>query len=332
MARPIIPLFRDDTVMTLGALCAECGTYLLNVRGFSPTTVDGYRRTYDQFRAHLRAHGRPDAVKEFTGPMVFGFVNDVAQRGGKPNTILVKLGALSTLAQYAMKRPDERTGKPLLTDNPTKTFDWPQFQQPETYFLYPDELRAFLAVELPRNEAAARDLLVDTALRVSELCRANVGDLLETPDGWVLAVTVKGRGRRQRKLHAPVSLPVVDGLRDFLLARGHVRPDDPLLVNQQGRRYTRNALQYVVVRTAKQAGIDRFRVSPHKVRHTTNVIRKVGGSDRFTRSRLLGQSDPRSQDRYDHLVPGDLQAAKAQQTAGLGAYLKLAKDGGAGQS
>jgi site-specific recombinase XerD len=228
-----------------------------------------------------------------------------------------------------MIREDERTGKPLLTANPTRAFDWPTYQETETKFLLPDELKAFLAVELPINEAVARDLMMDTGLRVSELCRANVEDLIEIDGLWSLAVIVKGRGRRQRKIHSPVSLPVVQVLHEHLVSRKISGPTkDPLLVNQRGQRYNRHSLQYVIRKTARQAGIERFRVSPHKIRHTKNVVRRVGGIDDTTRSRLLGQTSPRSQERYDHIIPSELHAAKEKEAEGLARYLRRISESG----
>jgi integrase len=88
-----------------------------------------------------------------------------------------------------------------------RTFDWPQSERTETAFLLRDEHLDFLNVPLPMNDAVGRDLLFDTGLRASELCRANVEDVQAVEDGkWGLAVTVKGRGTRRRpKSTAPAS-------------------------------------------------------------------------------------------------------------------------------
>ena len=305
--------------MTLGDLARDCLGHLVRVRGYSSHTEDAYRRTYDQFRAYLREQGGADVPREFTTARVMGFAEDLAARGCTPNTIVGKLAALSTLASYAMKREERHV--PVMKTNPTKGFDWPEMQSAETEFLFPEELTAFLAVPLPLNEVAARDLLVDTGLRASEACRADVGDLRELGDVWVVAVAVKGRGTRRRKIHAPLSQGTVDALRDTLTARKFPPPDSPLLVTRTGVRYTRAALYGLVRRIGEAAGIVRFRVGPHTLRHTCNVIRRVGSIDAHTRSRLLGQSDPKSQSRYDHVVPGELRAAKAAQQEGLARYL-----------
>jgi site-specific recombinase XerD len=324
-ARPIIPSFKGEA-MTLGKLGRECLTYLVGARGYSVQTGRNYEYAFDQFRAYLRAAGRPDTLREFTPANLMGFVTDLAGRGVSPNSIVVKLSALSSLAQYAMKRTDE-DGDPLLATNPTKAFDWPQTQATETAFLHPDELARFLAVALSLQEGAARDLLMDTGSRVSELCRANVGDLRQIAEAWTLSVIVKGRGTRRRPIDMPIRDATARLLIEAQMARGIPSSDpkrdagQPLLVNRHGQRLTTGQMKYLMVKIARLAGIDRFRLSPHKIRHTVNVVRKVSGIDPYIRSRLLGQSSPRSQDRYEHVGPGELEDAKAKEAAGLDAYL-----------
>ena len=311
---------------TLKTLYVEWLNYLIGVRGFSPHTKTSYDRAIDQFRMSLHQHGRGDTPADFTDAAVLDYMTDMAALGIAPNTIVVRLAALSSFAQYLMKRKTVQ-GAPLLRENPTKQLDWPTREQTETPFLHPDELKAVLGVTLTTQDAVTRDVLLDTGLRASELCRANVGDMLEMGDGWVIAVIVKGRGTRRRKLHMPVSAGTAAALRGALLARGIPSSDarrdaeQPLLVNGKGLRYTRSSLDYFVMTLGRDAGVGRFRLSPHKFRHTVNVVRKEAGIDPYTRSRMLGQTDPRSQERYDHLVPGALREAKDAEADGRRRYL-----------
>jgi integrase/recombinase XerC len=312
--------------LTLKTLCAEWLTYLVGARGFSPHTRTSYDRAVDQFRMSLRAHGREDTPAAFTDGAVLDYMHDMAAEGISPNTIVIRVAALSSFARYLMKRKTTQ-GRPLLRENPTKQVDWPTMQKTETEYLRPDELRAVLDHQLALQAAVTRDVLIDTGLRASELCRANVGDMLEMADGWVIAVTVKGRGMRRRQIHMPVGHAIADGLRAALLARGipskspAADAEQPLLVNARGKRYNRSSLDYFVMRLGRAAGVTRFRLSPHKFRHTANVLRTEAGIDARMRSKLLGQTDASSQERYDHIVPGSLREAKAVEAEGLRRYL-----------
>lgn len=349
-ARPIIPsLDRGDAMASpsLATLQKDFLNYLTGVRGYAETTRRNYEKSLDQFRAFLRAADLMDTVAEFTDDTVLGWMTDLAHRGVKASSIVVKLSGLSSFALYLMKRKGER-GKFLLTANPTKQVDWPTVEQADTEFMRREELEAFLALPLPLNEQVARAVLFDTGIRREEACRANVGDLVELDGGWSLAVTVKGRGTRRRKVHMPLDPATVTLIRASLVDRGIPsgdKPEDarrdaeePLLVNRRRTRYTGSTLQYLVTSIGKQAGFGttkvndgtgRFRLSPHKVRHTVNIVRELGGVDEFRRARMLGQSNSKSQERYRHIVQGGLREAKAQEKQGLARYLghKAVMDG-----
>jgi len=317
---------------SLSRIVREALRYLGSVRNYAPTTLDGYETSFEQFRSFLLARQLPDDIHHFTGDTVRRFAEDLAERGSKASTIVIRLTALSSIANTLMKLNDGR-GRPYLAQNPTKAFEWPTVDRPETKFLLPDELGAFLRVSRPVRESIARDLLVDTGLRVSELCRANVGSVITVDGKTALALTVKGRGRRERKRHVPISAAVASTLSDYLAAREILNPqdpkrrDEPLLLNREGLRWKRTSLSALMARIGREAGIDRLRVSAHKLRHTANVVtrfaRREDGSslDRWTRSRLLSHENPQSLDRYEHLLPDELFEARAAQRQALNRYL-----------
>lgn len=320
MARQIIPVDRE-AAMTFSALTKDCARYLL-MRGYSPETVSTYETRWGQFRAFMKMRTLDDDVRSFTGPVAFGYCGYLGERHASPNTILGQLAALSTLARYAMKAPSTK-GSPILGADPTKTFDWPVPTRPETKYLLPGELRAFLALEVAPYMALARDLALETGLRASELCRASVGDLRAVGGRYCLAVTVKGRGSRERTVEVPLSAAMAEVLSQRFIASS---PDDPILTDHTGRRLKRTGLSSLLDRLGQRAGITRFRVSAHKLRHTANVLAKVAGIDPMVRSKLLNHTDPRSLERYEHLVPGELHDARERQQDALQSYIRHTTD------
>jgi integrase len=213
-------------------------------------------------------------------------------------------------------------GKPVLSENPTEGVEWPAYTRPVTRFLYRDELLAFLSLEVPIHEAVARELFVETGLRVSELVRADVEHLVEGPGGAVsLAVTVKGKGRRVELVHTPLSPALVGLLKDWLLHRNMPDGGEPLLVSSQEVRWTRAGLTEMIRRLGEKAGITRLPVRPHILRHTANVIARGAGIDPFVRSKLLHHRSPQSLERYEHLLPDELHQARERTVEGLASYL-----------
>lgn len=306
--------------MTLSKGMSEFLRYHQLHKGGSAGTAVQYERTYRSFLAHLKGKGCNDEPKYFSAENVLGWALAEGERGVGPRTLAARLCALSSLARFLMRLKDGRN-RPLLDVDPTKTFERPKYTVKPQDFLYPEELRAFLAVERPLRESIARDLFLDTMLRVGELVEADVSDFTESEGRFLLTVKVKG-GRVRT---VPVSPAVGERVKDYLLERGMPKAEAPLLANSRGERWTRTGLTQLVTRIARQAGITRFRVSAHKLRHTANVVARRAGLDVLTRSALLNHSDTRTLSQYDHLLPDELVEARVRQAEGLAAYLGAAR-------
>lgn len=320
-SRALIP-FDRGTDMRFTALAQDVLRYLTTVQDYSPNTIDGYGRVYAQFSSFLRDRAMvPDDVRHFDGDTVFAFVNYMGERGVKTNTIRVALGALSTLAKQAMYRRLPN-GRPVLTADPTRTFPWPPPTQPATKYIHKDELRALLDEDAKPYMAMVRDFLLETGLRASEVARASVGDFRQVDGKYFVAVIVKGRGTRRRPIEVPLSKGMGDRVRDGILARGTIdQPDAPMLVGASGQRLTRSAVSQAMLRLGKSAGITRLTLTAHTFRHTTNVIRRLAKIDAHTRSQMLGHSSPRSLERYEHLVNGELHEATERQLDATQRYI-----------
>jgi len=312
--------------MMISVLGDRCSAAMATA-GSPKTTLTEYARIWRQYVTFLTAElALTDDVRHFTDDTCRAFMAYLGTLGVKPNTVRHKLSTLSTLAKFAMRERDERK-RPYLSHNPLATFEWPRRQRTKKEFLYPDELRAFLALERPVHESVARDLFIDTELRVSELCRANVEHFVKLVDGWVLYTTVKGEGRQDELVPIPVSTPVAESVVAYLDGRVETltrlpKGKRPLLVNSRGERWTRYALGNAIRRMGEAAGIERIRVSPHKLRRTGNVVARYGGVDQPTRSALLNHLSPTTIKDYDGTVPGELSKAREQaRSVGLRRYL-----------
>jgi integrase len=306
--------------MQLSTLADRCCEYLAS-RGKSQNTIASYRTCFRQFIAHVvETLHLTDDTRHFTDDAVESFATALYKSGTvKPNSIRTRLSALSTLAKVGAKIKDARH-RPVVGGNPLATIERPARKRPSEKFLTPLELTAFLEVPRPMRISIARDLLVDLGLRASELCNANVGDLIEVKGVLYLSVVVKG-GHPAR---VPISPDVADHLKDWLLSRNMPDPPEPLLLDSNGKRLSRGGLAFMTISIAKQAGIKRWKVRPHTLRHTLNVIRRQAKLDPMVRSALLTHRSPQSIVSYEHLMPEELVDARRQQRVGLAAYLNSA--------
>lgn len=319
--------------MSLSRTVAEALRYLGAVRNYSPASIANYQASFDQYLHFLRTSGHTDDIRHFTSQTVYRFMDMLmTERRLKASTVVVRLSALSSIARVLMRLTDAR-GKPILAQNPTKAFDWPVPDHAESGFLLPREMAAFMAAERPLRESVARELLADAGMRVSELCRANVGDVISVKGQTAIAATVKGRSRKARKEHITISSAAASHLFEYLMERGITNPQDPDFANEplvpmsNGHRFTRTALSALMARIGQQAGIHRIRTSAHKLRHTATVVSgfakyKDGRPlDRWTRSKLRNDTNSRSIDRYEHHLPGQLFEAREAQREALEQYM-----------
>ena len=301
----------------------DCQMYLRGVRGYADATLANYGLTWAQFLGYLREQGLGDEARHFNVENVMGFCDWLARKGAIPNTILNKIHGLSTLARFLMKRTDGR-GKPVLASNPTTQFERPRGNPVETKFLLPDELAQLMAVPCEEGLALARAVMLDTGIRCLEAVQATLGDLRVIGDTLYIAIAVKGRRQAGAE---PATIPISASCAE-LLADRRVRGktlDEPLFLNRRGRPFTRSELTQAMTRLGRKAGITRISTSPHKLRHTANVLARMGGADAFTRQKMLNHKSARTLARYDHLVPGEVVKGREQQAAALLSYLSQAK-------
>ena len=263
-------------------------------RGASPKTIECYDLTYRQLVAFLLGLGQENDLRNFTPENIDAFATYLAEKKRKASSVNVKLAALHSLGEYGKKTKDAR-GKYHLAENPLDRVFRPKRVKPAEKYLGKVELQQLLAVECPAPARVALELLVDTALRASELTSANVEHLRLDGERVLLSVRVKGGRYREVTLGREAADKLIESLR-FREARPH----DPLLVNERGERYTRTSLSEMVLRLAARAGITRIPVRAHVLRHSVATLADETGASVPTIAAMLNHSDVHTAQRYIH--------------------------------
>jgi site-specific recombinase XerD len=161
-------------------------------------------------------------------------------------------------------------------------------------------------------------VLLDTALRVSELCGLAVGDL-ELRTGF--AVVRRGKGGKGRVV--PLGRVAVDALRRYV----GDRRSGPVFLSRDGRPLSAVGVRKMLQRASRRAGLGLL-VYPHLLRHTSATLYLANGGDTFTLQRIMGHSDPRMTERYVALSVGLLKdrhrrASPADRLGALGIQARL---------
>ena len=152
------------------------------------------------------------------------------------------------------------------------------------------------------RDRALLTLLYGTGIRASE-CAGLAEQDIHWEEGLIRVV---GKGGHERTV--PLNEEVLHVLRQYRLARGGAKPQEPFFRSREGRALSRNAIYERVRLNARKARIAK-RVSPHRLRHTfaTHLVQE--GVGLVTLRDLLGHRQVTSTQIYIHLTAQDLRKA-----------------------
>jgi integrase/recombinase XerD len=148
--------------------------------------------------------------------------------------------------------------------------------------------------------------LLDTGLRVSELCGLKLSNLwLE--DGML---KVLGKGNKERLI--PVGKHLQRCLWRYI---NFYRPEpagakcDFLFLTREGRPLNKDRVEKIITRYGEKAGISGVRCSPHTFRHTAAIRFLRNGGDVFSLQKILGHASLEMTRRYCELANIDVKRA-----------------------
>lgn len=180
-------------------------------------------------------------------------------RGVKPRTINRRLSTLTSFTRFAAWKLKD----PSIT-SPVSKYDRPYVDPNDeasaTPILEKEEFEAVVAAAETIQQAVAVTLIYTLAGRVSECCKAKISNL----------VTVNGKTRLDitRKRAKERGWPIPDDLLDLIKLSIRGRPqDDALLVDDNGRPMDRHAVDRMLTKLGKKAGVLPGRdLTPHVLR------------------------------------------------------------------
>ena len=293
--------------------------------GRSPHTIKDYRVNLSRFCDWM---GNPP-VNDVTSKQIeafFRYLQDdflvthvytvpIKPRKLKPKTILNAWTALSAFWNW--------TSKEFKIDNP---FTLPRIKAEPTPInsLTEQEIERLLKVcdyaeeSRPSNRTAfktrrntrKRDraiilCLLDTGVRVSELCGINISHV----DLKTGRIFVTGKGKKSRYVYLGMSTrKVLWTYITYRFPKNKPEYDEPVFVSRDFiGRLTISGVNQLLKRLAKRACISD--VHPHRFRHTFAIEFLRNGGDIFTLQELLGHSSLDMVKKYIRLAQLDLEQA-----------------------
>jgi integrase/recombinase XerD len=266
---------------------------LMRQRQTSPNTIASYRDSFCLlFKfAKQRLNKEPSnlSIEDLDAPFIGSFLNHIEKdRGNCARTRNVRLAAIHSFFKYvALQDPGHSALIQQVLAIPTK-----RYERKPIDFLTKPEIDTLIAVPDQSTWDGRRDralllLAIQTGLRVSELIGLTCKDIVLDSGAHVRC---KGKGRKDRC--TPLRKELVVVLRSWLQERP-AQPDDPLFPNARGGFLSRDGVEYVLakhVAVARQRcpSLQKKRISPHVLRHTTAMELLQHGVDRSIIALWLG--------------------------------------------
>jgi len=147
-------------------------------------------------------------------------------------------------------------------------------------------------------------LLLDTGIRLSELCGLKIDDV-DLTGGYL---KVLGKGCKERLV--PLGLKAIRALLKYKVKFcSESDGRDSFFVTRDGTALKPRQVEARIVKYRKMAMIKSVRVSPHTFRATSAVLYLRNGGDTFTLQRKLGHSTLEMTRRYSALADTDIKTA-----------------------
>jgi site-specific recombinase XerD len=276
---------------------------LMRERQASPHTIAAYRDTFRLLLAFVqqRLKKAPSAVTvaDLDAPLIGAFLDHLERgRGNKARSRNARLAAIHSFFRYlALREPAHAALIQRVLAMPNKRYD-----RRLVDFLTRQEMEALLAAPdrstwIGRRDHALLLLALQTGLRVSELIGLRCEDVVF---GTGAHVRCHGKGRKERR--TPLRPDAVATVRPWLRERAG-SPDEPLFPSARGSAMSRDAVEYLLAKYAAAArtrcpSLEKKRVSPHVLRHSTAMDLLHRGTDRLVIALWLGHESIETTQMY----------------------------------
>ncbi len=290
------------------------GYWLAKRRNLSDHTVRDYTVTFNRFGKWIQ-YG---AIEKVTAKEVNAFINHLAEDMDlSPKTQMNAWIALSSLwtwaaAELEIKQVVHQVDKPKCRTRMLQPFTEDEVKRMVTACSVMSAYDPNHDRYTPgRRPTAVRDtailvILVDTGLRVSELCELRMQDY-ERKQGRL--IVEHGKGDKQRVVF--LGNAAQRALWKYLTARGEKADPEPLIASQSGYPLDGPGVRKLILRCGQRAGV--AGATPHRFRHTFAINYLRNGGNLLALQAMLGHSSLEMVKRYARLAELDL--ADAQKRA-----------------
>jgi integrase/recombinase XerD len=250
-------------------------------RGYSENTVKAYQRDLGQFQRFAKK----SASAKIDRQTIKDYLEYLYDEGFSVSSTERKLACLKSFFKYLI-----REGK--IDKDPTSDIKLPKKAKRLPKSLSIGETIRLISsprekTHISIRDAALLEMLYATGMRASEVVSLNISDINLS----VSFVRCLGKGSKERIV--PINKATLKAIKEYLEKAKPKFPkkdEEPLFVDKNGERLTRQGLWLIVKKYVKLSGV-KGKTSPHTLRHSfaTHLLEK--GADLRSVQEMLGHSD-----------------------------------------
>ncbi len=301
--------------------------YLATIKGCSMTTIVAYTadlslllKFFKMYKGlvpsekalHIEAITINDltleTLKTVTLQDLYAFVSYLGTSRANGNYAKArKIAAIKSLFKYLT------TKAKVLNMDPTIDLESPKLGKRSPVFLTLDESKSLLDATTSRDKHSIRDhsiitLFLNCGMRLSELCSINISDMKSD------TLSIIGKGNKERTIYLnKASLKAIYEylpVRNEILEKIHFEDRDALFISGKFGRINKRTVERIVKKHIGNAGLNKNKYTPHKLRHTSaTLMYKYGNVDIRSLQEILGHENISTTQIYTHVDNDKLRSA-----------------------
>lgn len=266
---------------------------LSGVRRASENTIEAYSRDIKEFCEFCFNYGIT-SIDKISEKIIRRYVISLNEKSLSKNSVSRKLSSLRRLFNYALrneiidKSPLRKIPNPKVKRKLPGIINLDSFL--EIYRLIDEEIKNVDKLKYK----AIFELLYGSALRVSELCNLNIGDI----DFKKMIVRVTGKGSKTRIV--PLGEKSSDILIQYYNSINYQLLSSPLFLKNEKQRIDRFTV-YSIVNKFLSKVTDMDKKSPHVLRHTAATHMLDNEADIMAVKEILGHENLSTTQIYTHV-------------------------------
>lgn len=274
-----------------------------NIKRYSPHTILSYVEDLRSFCQFCIDSSKTE-IEDISGKTIKSYIMTLNEISLNKKSISRKLASIRGMFNYACRMD-------YLQKNPAEGIHNPKQGRTLPEVASENNLNSILELvdkEIDKKEKDAKlikviiELLYGCALRVSELCNLNIGDI-DISSG---TLRVHGKGNKVRIVPVGTKSKII--IKEYLLERNNNLPGEPLLLNENKIRiYPR--MVYRIINHYLGVTSDLKKKSPHVLRHSAATHMLDNGADLLAVKEILGHENLSTTQIYTHVSVERLKSA-----------------------